>query len=74
MAFAGTIQERNARLDKLKADAKTWISIKKQKLDQETQFLRQVLQARGANNAAALNLQEGVKNLEDEIAAYLFVE
>lgn len=53
--------------------AEDWFVLEKDRLDMETQFLRQVLTARGANDAAAKNLLEGVSSLEDEISAYLFV-
>lgn len=73
MALAPTKAERDARLKALKAAADTWFTLEKERLEKETQFLRQVLQARGANDAAALNLLEATQALEDEIAAYLFV-
>lgn len=73
MALAPTAKDRNKRLEDLAKAAKVWFDLEKNRLDKETQFLRQVLTARGVNDAAAKNLLEGAEALEDEINAYLFI-
>jgi hypothetical protein len=74
MALSPTKADRDARLDALAAAAKAWFKEEKARLNSETQFLQQILQARGANDAAALNLSESVSELEDEVSAYIFID
>lgn len=73
MALLPSKEDRDRHLDELKAAAQDWFAKEEARIDNETKFLRSVLAARGANNAAALNLDEAVKKVLSEVDAYLLV-
>lgn len=64
-------QARNANLDALKTEAKKYFAQERQRLDTETKFLRSALIGRGARGAAALNLGEMSKLVQDSVSAFL---
>lgn len=66
-----TKAQRDANLDQLQAAANQYLQTEIARLDSETQFLRSVLQRRGATQVAALNLNGASSLVQQEIEAYL---
>lgn len=73
MAIPPDKATRDANLDALQSATTDWFTKEKERIEKENQFLQQILQARGANDASALNLDEAVNSMEVEISAYLFI-
>lgn len=73
MALPPSRQARDQNLDTLEQAANDWFDQEEQRLDLESKFLKSVLQARGANESAALNLAGASTVVQDEIAAFLFI-
>lgn len=70
-----TKAERDARLDTLKASVKKWAQSEINRLDNETLFLKSVLQGRkGVTEAATLNLSAASDIVELEINDYITFE
>lgn len=70
-----TRAERDARLETLKAAVKQWAQSEINRLDNETLFLKAVLQGRkGVTEAATLNLSTASDVVELEIDAYINFE
>lgn len=70
---AAQIAQRNSNLDALKAAAEAWADKEEARIINESLFIKSVLQARGADNVAALNLLEGTAELGDEIDRFLLL-
>lgn len=67
------IAARNARLDALAAAVKDFAQAEISRIENESKFIRTVLQGRGAESVAITNLLAGVSELEIEISNYLEV-
>lgn len=70
---AKTKKERDANLDNLKSAAIEWGDKEIARIEKETKFLRSILQGRGAEDAAALNLLGANDKLGDEIDNFFLV-
>jgi hypothetical protein len=69
-----TKADRDANLDKLKSEAKKYFDLETTRIDNETKFLRSVLQGRGARGAAAENLALAKELVQGEIDDFLTVK
>jgi len=66
-----TKAERNANLDALKSAVDEYAEDEKRRLENETKFLRAVVQGRGASDAGTANLAEAGKVLQVEIDQFI---
>lgn len=66
-----TRDERDENLDALASAVREWGDEETKRLENETQFLRKVLQGRGAEGAATENLITAENWLVDEISAFV---
>lgn len=74
MTLPSTVEERNANLDSLKAAAAEFFKEEERRINRETQFLRSVLEGRGASATTALNLTEAADLLDNAVAEFLQVD
>ena len=66
-----TKAERDANLDKLKIAVDEWAESEKVRLENETFFMRSVLQGRGASDLGTKNLATASRLLQTEINEFL---
>ena len=66
-----TVDERDANLDALKKAADEWFEVEKKRLENETKFMRSVLQGRGASDAGTLNLATESALLQSEVDDFI---
>jgi hypothetical protein len=64
-------QERDANLDALKDAATEWFDKEQKRLDNETKFLRSVLQGRGLQETGTKNLEAVAAVVVEEINSFL---
>jgi hypothetical protein len=69
-----TKAERDANLDILKTEVETWFRKESERLDNESKFLKAVMQGRGSTGAATKNLAATSKLVQDEIDAFLLLD
>lgn len=67
------IAQRNANLDALKKAVEEWANQEKSRLENESLFIKSVLQGRGADAVAITNLSEASVALGDEISRFLLL-
>lgn len=66
-----TKAERDANLDQLKKAVDDWFEDEKKRLDNETKFMRSVLQGRGASDAGTRNLAAVSALLQVEVDEFV---
>ena len=64
-------EERDANLDALKEAMDEWFEAEKRRLENETKFMRSVLQGRGASDAGTRNLATQSALLQIEIDQFI---
>jgi len=69
--FPPTKDERDANLDALKDAVLEWGEKEAIRLEDETQFLRDVLKGRGASDAGTVNLEAGSELLQRAVTDYI---
>lgn len=67
------IAQRNQNLEDLKAAVEQWAAQEEGRIVNESLFIKSVLQARGADVSAALNLEVGLEELGLEIDRFLLL-
>jgi hypothetical protein len=68
---APDVAQRDANLEALKEALNKYKDVEISRLDNETKFLRSILQGRNARDAAALNLAEGSRLVQSAISDFL---
>lgn len=66
-----TKAERDANLDKLQKAVDDWFESEQKRLDHETQFMRKVLQGRGASDTGTKNLAAVSALLQVEVDQFV---
>lgn len=66
-----TKDERDANLDKLTEAMDDWFEDEKKRLENETKFMRSVLEGRGASDAGTKNLIEASALLQSEVDEFI---
>lgn len=69
--FPPSKDERDANLDALKDAVLEWGEKEAVRLEEETQFLRDVLQGRGASDAGSTNLEAGSELLQRAVTDFI---
>lgn len=71
--LAPTIDARNSNLDSLQTAVDEWADTEVTRLDNETKFLRAVLQGRGASDIGTKNLESTASLVQEAISEYIGV-